>query len=62
MVFHLSSHCVNALQMNVFYNVASARYHTENLQAGTEAISLDVEVLESRGDRYHTMVVSICTR
>ncbi|CAL8299406.1 unnamed protein product [Boreogadus saida] len=52
-------------QMNVFYNVESARDPTEKLQAGTEAFSLDVEVLEAlgdRGDRHHTMVVSICTR
>ncbi|CAL8294217.1 unnamed protein product [Arctogadus glacialis] len=52
-------------QMNVFYNVESTRDPTEKLQAGTEAFSLDVEVLEAlddRGDRHHTMVVSICTR
>ncbi|XP_030212977.1 CD109 antigen-like [Gadus morhua] len=52
-------------QMNVFYNVESARDPTEKLQAGTEAFSLDVEVLEAlddRGDRHHSMVVSICTR
>ena len=64
-MFLLSSHFLNALQMNVFYNVESARDPTEKLQAGTEAFSLDVEVLEAlddRGDRHHTMVVSICTR
>ncbi|XP_059907984.1 CD109 antigen-like [Gadus macrocephalus] len=54
------------IQMYVFYNVEStSRDPTEKLQAGTEAFSLDVEVLEAlddRGDRHHTMVVSICTR
>ena len=60
----LSSHCVNDPQMNVFYNVESTGYPTEELRAGTEAFSLDVEVLEALddwGDRDHTMVVSICT-
>ncbi|CAL8285857.1 unnamed protein product [Lota lota] len=47
-------------QMNVLYNVESARYSTEMLPVGVEAFSLDVEVLDDQGDPDH-MVLSICT-
>jgi len=47
---------VNALQMNVFYNVRSPGAPLD----GPEAFSLDVLVLDNQRDPDH-MVLSICT-